>query len=429
MVDLEERVEGQAKDNSTPAIHRSHLPRKLREASIRAAVDYYGTDLEKVANSVGLNPSTTYQYARKIGISFPPQKPKPVDRKQKRYDAILAEIEAGNTDLGAVATAVGLKPSTVRSYAREIGVSLFKHKRGSHSLLSHRKPVLEELVERRASSVAIGDAFSVSRQRGRQLLLDAGLHSRWKQRRKERREIDAKTAARETVERTAAHTALLSLAMHLRRAKAREAGWADEMAVRYFESMMYEHRAAQEYGTILELFQRYEAAQRTGNVLSLEELGKPLDLHPVRVGEILRRTGVEPLHGKRTRHCIPKWKKEAALRAAALDLSAADVGYFLDVPSYIINQFWHAKSKRTARGKFWNVTPAAKLTYRLASQIYQVDDWRYADGTPENLASLLGTTPPVVHHALAYRAEIAPPILHALRVLYPEKQISAPYLP
>lgn len=428
MVDLEGHV-GEAESNSTPATHRSYLSRKLREAFIRAAVDCYGTDLEKVASSVGLKPSTTYEYARKIGISLPYPKSNASARRQERYNTIRAEIEKGNTHPEGIATATGLNPGSIRLYAREMGVSLSKHKRGVPSLLPHRKAMLEELVEKGASGLAIGAAFDVSKERGRQLLHDSGLHSKWKQGRKELRESNAKTTVREAAERTVAHTALLSLVMHLRRVKAREAGWADEMAVRYFESMRYEHRAAQEYGTILALFQRYGAAQHAGKLLSLKELGKPFDLHFVRVGKILRAARVEPLYGKRTRQCVPKWKKEVVLRAAALDLSAVDIGYLLDVPYCNISQLWRAKSNRSVHCKIWNVTQHAKLTYHLASQIYQVDDWRYADGTPESIASLLDTTPRVVLYAQEHRAEIAPPIVHALNILYPEKNISTPYLP
>src|SRR3989344_5213749 len=325
MADLEQQIGGRAEGNSSTAILKHNLPWELREASIREAVSQHGLDLEKVADAVGLKPITIYQYARHLGILLPSPKQNPGIRQQKTFDAIRAEVEKGNTNLESVADAVGLKPSSASIYARKLGIHLqcsstdepvvsvvpdivhipnstiADRKERSDSLLADRQARLEALVEERAPASQIGKAFGVCKERVRQLLHQAGLHGTWKQRRKELPEITAKIAAARAAQRTAAHTALLSLFKHRRRVKAQESGWAHEATVRYFESMKYECRAAQDYGTILALFQQYEQAQRAGKILSLEELGKPLDLHFVRVGDIIRDAGVPPMYGNRHR--------------------------------------------------------------------------------------------------------------------------------
>lgn len=178
---------------------------------------------------------------------------------------------------------------------------------------------------------------------------------------------------------------------------------------------------------LVSLFVTYEFCQKKNIKLSLEELGG--EIKRERVGKILREVGLEPLHGTRKVTRTPMEKKAAIVRALQLNLGVSDLdlAYFLDLPIYTIENIrrWRKIPTRD------HVKPLKKfgkngefLTYRLPSQIYEVNDAGY---TTEEIAELLKMPVETIRYALRQRGEIAPVIERTLRVLYPHEKIERPY--
>src|SRR3989344_5418487 len=127
----------------------------------------------------------------------------------RRETSIREAVSLYGSDLGAVSSALGLKPNSAYAYARRLNLLLKSPKRKPGHVDPIRKARLEELVETNASSSQIGDALSVCKERALQLLEDAGLHDTWKQRRQAFRKTKTETAAANAAAEKTAHTNVL----------------------------------------------------------------------------------------------------------------------------------------------------------------------------------------------------------------------------
>src|SRR3989344_889653 len=286
--------------------------------------------------------------------------------------------------------------------------------RGSMS----RRARLVQLIKESASGPEIARAFGVGKQRAYQLLEETGLHPEWKQSRRA-----GKNAQRNlSTERKAAQTSLLSLLKYQRRKRAAELGWPHEMTVRYFESMTHEYRAAQDYPTIRSLFEHYKIAHLKGKKFSLEVLGKYVGLPFVRVGEILRRTGIPSMNRKPTR--FSTGEKATIRRGLMFGLSRHDVEYFLGrqgALSYNNRMRWGPPVRPT--GLYW--APELKLNYHTASQIYEAAECGF---TPAETGELFGVRQELANFALARREQYCPQVISALQSMFNAPEIQTPYI-
>ena len=83
---------------------------------------------------------------------------------------------------------------------------------------------------------------------------------------------------------------------------------------------------------------RYYEALENGQKKSLAELGEGLNMWENGIARTLEDVGLEPMYRKREKVTIPDWKNQAIFRAFDLDMTALDIGYFLEVPHYFIAQ-------------------------------------------------------------------------------------------
>ena len=282
--------------------------------------------------------------------------------------------------------------------------------------------ILKPLAEEGKTNTEIGRALGVSHETARQYLIATHL---FETRKAQCAELKNRTLT-EWHQKKQAMREVRSLVRARRRALAQQAGWAIEKAVAYYDTLKWESQADHTFHRLVHFFEQYAEAQQHGRTPSLRELGATIGIVSAEVGDILREVGLTPFHT--TWPYKPRLPADTFARAFSLPLTVSDLSYFLQLSHEAIYARFHKIGERPDVPDL-PIRPPGKLPYRLASQIYQADDWRLPDGTPENLASLLGTKPAVVRYAQDHRTEIEPIIVYALHVLFPEKRISTPYVP
>ncbi len=205
---------------------------------------------------------------------------------------------------------------------------------------------------------------------------------------------------------------------------------SDRIEQKIFEFLTNTPKSKITYDTLKTIYTRYFEAKDKRKKLSLVELSKGTGLWNSKTGKILNKVGLEPLHGKKERHITPQWKKEAIKRAFNLDVNPPDIAYFLDLPEHIIYQNMKMIGPRPKRQEFITKplanTGLPDLTYRLASQIYEARDLKFEI---QEIVELLDTKKIIVNYMLKNETIISPKIFDMLKTLYPEKNITTPYIP
>ena len=135
---------------------------------------------------------------------------------------------------------------------------------------------------------------------------------------------------------------------------AREEPFAVQKTIKYIQSLRSAKRAKYRHELLITIFDRYERAMNNGEKLSLEQLGEGLGLLLPSIGKILKRAGLEPLYGARERHTTPYEKKEALKRSHAIDMSASDIAYFLEIPTYVVWQNFRRIGERPKVNNFFS---------------------------------------------------------------------------
>lgn len=119
---------------------------------------------------------------------------------------------------------------------------------------------------------------------------------------------------------------------------------------------------------------------------------------------------------------IPEPKKRVIQRSYYTGLSSYDIAYFLDVSPWCVQKiFKEIGPTRSTEviARFGKID----LTYRLASQVYEMVD----SGAPiNNIAKSLHTSLEIVNYLLEQRAGIEPRLIEKLSILY-GVSITKPY--
>jgi hypothetical protein len=212
--------------------------------------------------------------------------------------------------------------------------------------------------------------------------------------------------------------------------KVKDLPWHEQKAAEYYLSLKGLDSRAYSFETLTRLFANYQAAQLSGRQLSLEELSESIDrkINSPQVGRLLRIVGIAPLYGKRDRHATPAYKKEAMQRAFALDMPSTDIAYFLGMSDYNVRQKFTATGKRPHAKRLIAETGSKygrHISYRLASEVYEAVD---AGFKKREICKLVDVNVEVVDYAIENRGVLQEKIIHALRVMYPDRTIIRPYL-
>ena len=184
------------------------------------------------------------------------------------------------------------------------------------------------------------------------------------------------------------------------------------------------------------IYTRYFKTKDKNEKSSLAQLKKGFDICDSEVGKLFSIVNLPPLHGKKERHITPQWKKQAIQTAFNTSFPYADIAYFLNLPTHVVQQNMTLMGSRPKTkvfiiqlGREPKTGPKPRLTYRVASQIYEAID---AGFTQAEIPNELTTenrlvNAKIVKYAINHKSEISPPIIQTLKLLYPDKKITKPY--
>jgi len=298
----------------------------------------------------------------------------------------------------------------------------------------HRIPRLDKLIEQGATAEEIGKSggYNPARQGGHLYITSTHQIPYWHERRqaaksrKAARETEAGKILEDLVSILKAKPYQLVEILKARAYQlAEESGWAYEKAVSVFFSPKFDKYSL---ATLVELFERRQDAEKDNRTESLSQLGEGL-MSLVRVGQVFNYAGVEPMYRKNDAHKTPTEKIKAMQRGFNLEISSADITYFLGLNEYVVGQRY---SKIGGRPIYRPIVQIgnSQLTHRLASRIYQdLDENRKHNlgFSVEEIAQLNSTTERIVNYTISNRQILEPKIVEALRVLHGNNNINTPY--
>lgn len=120
--------------------------------------------------------------------------------------------------------------------------------------------------------------------------------------------------------------------------------------------------------------------------------------------------------GSLERRVASKEKREVIKRAFYVDMSVADIAYFLEVQCSVVQSYFRVIGKRNERPyiKTIGFNSKDRLSYRRATQIYEAEDARFnASEISELLDLILG----IVSYALENKEKIERKIVEALQFI------------
>lgn len=279
-----------------------------------------------------------------------------------------------------------------------------------------RNPDLDKLVEEGTALRKIkGIEGYESHEKIRQYIIKTHQHKKWKSARKKPK-----------LEKQQRESAIRNVIKLAQKDLYQESNRVEQKVFEFFMSARHRRILPEQVRTICT---RYFEAKDAGKKLSLEKLGEGLHLCIPEIGRILKDARLEPLFGKKERHMTPQWKKEAIKRAFPLDVNPPDIAYFLELPEHIVYQNMKIIGPRPKRQEFI-AEPLANtglpdLNYRLASQIYEARDLKFEI---QEIVELLDMRKTVINYILKNETIISPKIFDILKTLYPEKNITTPYI-
>lgn len=179
------------------------------------------------------------------------------------------------------------------------------------------------------------------------------------------------------------------------------------------------------FETIHTLFNAYDEARTQGIKISYRVLAKKAKLTDSAIAKyILDRAGYPSLNTAYSTHfhrLTPEEKERLVTTWRSFPLSSNDLAYFTGRSSGIVQELPKREvTATTEKGK--------KVThpqYARASQVYEALD---AGFTLQETAEYIKTSLRVVEKVTTKRAEAEPIIIRALQTLYPEQQITKPYM-
>ncbi|MEK6947864.1 MAG: hypothetical protein AABX19_01330 [Nanoarchaeota archaeon] len=360
-------------------------------------------------------------------------------RKRKEIREIFDVTESGANSLKEIHDKTGLTIDKIRKYASQTGIELKDNLIGEKdqkstenindlvekvkSLRPRRKnskdihrPEIDKFIEQGLSLSKIGKNVNLSGERIRQYIINTGQYNDY---RKKREYVKEKKSDERVY-------FLYVLEERISQLLEKE-DIAYQKAVEYKINMKTQDERAIPFEKILSVFQRYYEAKDNGIKLSLKELENITGIGFSYVSRILKRVGLEPLYGTMNKRDNTTNKEiEIIINRANSGMSTQDIGYFLELPSYIIEQTLSRRKIKKARAYYrYKINGRGNyLYYRTASQVYEAQDLGF---TNEEITELVETKKEIVDLALEKRVEIEPRIIKELKILYNNPDINKPY--
>lgn len=306
-------------------------------------------------------------------------------------------MPSSKESIEAIANEVGLEETTIDGYAPE------------------RKPVADALIEQGETLEVIRKAVGITKEGARRYIGRTSQYDRWREKSKER-----KSLRRLKIPELGLISVLKSRVLEL----AKKEGYAYEKA---FE-VIYSRKTTPPYpySVYITLFQTVKDAEDRGVKLSLDELAEASGLKwGMTIREILKSGGKGAMYRTFDRNLTPPEKKDAIKRGFYLKMQKSDIAYFVDVPIHVVKWYLNQVGTKPIAKPFIVSIQQKRLTYRLASQIYEARD---LDFRVHEIAQLFDTTEHIVNYALDNRQIHQKTIIDALRILHANNNINKPYL-
>ncbi len=289
------------------------------------------------------------------------------------------------------------------------------------------KPELDALIDQGQSLFEMKDQLSsqgklITCEGARLYIVVSGQHNYWKGKREERKQ--------QSGELLQSRIQFLSLLEARIAQLATTKGFAYEKAWEYVKQRKISSgKDLIPFKTVVRLFDDYKYAADREVQLSYAELSEGLNIDPMSTLRILSAVGLPSLYWncKSYPHRYYQEKRAVLKQARNLPLSIPDLEYFLQISNQFITVvFKEMKVKRPKRiiKQFGFGQSKSNLTYRLASQIYEAQD---AGFTPADTVQLLDSNPIVIKYALEHRPQLEQTILGALKLFYPQENLTTPY--
>jgi predicted transcriptional regulator len=276
----------------------------------------------------------------------------------------------------------------------------------------------DRMIKAGMSAHKIAYSENITHQAASFYIHSTGQYGYWKQRRKEVQESEKNKRQEEEAKERVLSDIIASVIEYKT-----ISGYKDKEAAQ----TAWKYKTAHSHSPLnldklYKLFSRYNKAQKKGKRLSLKELCAEAELDPANAGKILKAAGLAPMYGSRERYLIPEDKKQAMKRVAKSSISAPDIAYFLDLPGYSVCQYRIRNDKQHKIKDFPRID-ARKISYRIASQVYEAEYLGFSD---EETAQLLEVSQGYVNYVLKDK-ELKEDIKEFLQKLYPDKRITKPY--
>jgi len=286
-----------------------------------------------------------------------------------------------------------------------------------------RREKLEEMVILGKKLDEMKVPLGVSRERVRQILHKSGLHTAWKERRKEVKFQKINYENQVQAERQS----FVDFLRQLEEIIAPESPWIEVKVWQYRNIRRQMNSESYSNEQLIKLFEIYAVARLEGKKLSCYELGKIVHIPFVSTARILREVGLDRMYWNiDNRQVTPKWKKEAIhLVFDSSPLSVTDIAYFLEL-SYrgVHNNLSLQDNKSVKKEPIIKGVGKHRLSYIRVSQIYEAQDLGF---NPQETSELLNLSPDRISYVQQNRHQYAPIIIQALQKMFPEESINTPY--
>lgn len=277
-----------------------------------------------------------------------------------------------------------------------------------------RRLEYDKMIAEGATLQEIGEKNDVTKECVRQYIMRSGQYEHYR----ELRKLKTLKVREEPYHR------LSGLVKLILQEKAEIEPWAVKKAVNYFLRVKHESKNSS-FEKILEVFKVYEEAKNKGEKQGLWKLGKRVGLAGTTYWRILKLGGVEPMYGSIENRVPKNYRMKACLRGVKTHLLDYDIAYFLGLPKHLPSLRYRQKGISKEQGGLFRDLEKYKITYRLASQIYEA---RNAGFKRNEIAELCNLNQKIVDYVIEDRRELEKKIVNELRILFNDKKVKRPYV-
>ncbi len=340
-----------------------------------------------------------------------PKRPRTLDETV----SFIREARMNNFSTVKIAMLLGLKKSTINFYSNSIS----EERRPKNKKINDADIVL--LLEEGPSLQEFADIEGVERQAIQTHLVRKNIHKTWKK----YRALKELEIVKHSQERLGLLQDIHSLIEGKIETLTKESSWPYKMASQYI--LLYTiNQKRVETKKVIAVFEKYHEAEISGKPVSLEELGSYAGIKwESSVSNILKRVGLGPMIRNRPKRIASESEQESLRLSLDSNLPYGDISHFLSIPKHLVRDY-HKKNRNPTSGsrKILVKHPKIKLTYRLASKVYEADDLGFRS---DEISELYDANQKVVEHALKNRTSLEPVVIASLRTLFNSDKIEKPY--